>query len=301
MIGKAVLLIVLIALIGIAGYFAYNIYLDNYSKLEEFVAKPANTSQPSYEGELQFYPNMRFNKLALSYLIGEECGEDKKTNMLSAFDFIENKTSLFFYESEKPDILVNCGEQYTKEDLFVAGEGGPSSFIDTGDYNVILQGKIVLFYEENCKDNVELHELLHVLGFSHSDNPESIMYNISKCDQVVTDDIIEEINRLYSIQPLADLYFNNIFAVKHGRYLDANFTVKNQGLINAKEISVEIYSEEKIESFELGLIEFGAGKVLSVTNLKLPSRDIGEIEFFINYPEKEIDKDNNNIKLTLAE
>ena len=70
MTGK-IFLLVLIALIGIVAYFGYNFYLDNSRIIQEFVAKPANTSQPSYESKLQFYPNMRFNKPGLGYSMGQ--------------------------------------------------------------------------------------------------------------------------------------------------------------------------------------------------------------------------------------
>lgn len=303
---KGILIIILIILAGLSFYMLYNLYLDNFSNSENLrLFKPIiNTSQPSYESELQFYSNMRFNHNELSYKIGSECSEEKINNMKSAFSFLRNKTSLIFLENEKADINISCGEQYSKEDLFVAGDGGPSSFVDTGVSNVILQGKIILFYKESCGDNIELHELLHVFGFKHSDNPNSIMYNITKCNQVVTDDIINEINKLYSQKALPDLFFENISAVKHGRYLDINFTIKNQGLINADKILVEVDADnEKVKDLDFGEIEFGAAKLANIKNIELQSRNIDKIEVYIDKGNviNELNKDNNKAELVLSE
>ncbi len=301
MVGKIFLLVILIALLAGTAYLVYNLYLDNPPTIEEFKATPINTSQPSYDSELQFYPDMRFNKLAVSYLIGEECDQKKKQNMLSSFAFLEEKTKLIFYEADNgADINIHCEKQYIKGDLFVAGEGGPSSFVNTGKYNVILKGDVLLLYDESCENNVEMHELLHVFGFGHSNNPQSVMYNISRCNQVVTDDIIDKINQLYSQPALPDLYFAKTSALKRGRYMDIDFTVRNQGLLKADEIKVSISSEEEIEIFELGEIDFGAGKTFSVTNLKLPSRNLKKIVLLIKSKDRESDEENNKLELTLA-
>ena len=301
---RGVIIFILFFIIFIViGYLGYDFYMDYFKSPEVFIVRNTNSSQLSYESELQFYPNMKFNHLALSYEIGSECDADKKADILSAFSVISSKTPLSFYEGGVADIGINCGEQYLKDDFLVAGEGGPEKFIDTGKYNVILKGKIVLLYDYGCGEKVALHELLHVFGFDHSSNKNSIMYNISNCKQVLTDDIVDELNRLYSERALADLGFVNASAVKHGRYLDVSFGVRNQGLVNAEEVVVDLfYKEGKIEEFELGLIEFGAGKIITATNILLPSRDINEINAYIDKEGKisEIDKLNNRLDFTLS-
>ena len=306
MIGKLVLLIVLMALLAVSVYLAYNFYLDNSSIVEQFKPVVINASEPSYESELLFFPDMRFNHNRISYKIGTECGIQKISDMEAAFDYIEKITDFSFYESfDETDIAVDCGEQFNKADLFIAGEGGPSSFVDTGKYNVILEGKIVLLYDNNdCGDKVALHELLHVFGFKHSDNKNSIMYNITSCKQVVTDDIINELNRLYSINSLPDLFLKDIVAFKHGRYLDINFTAKNQGLIDADNVRVELYSDsDEIDSFDLGKIEFGSGKIINAVNVRLSSRQVDKIDIYAdkNNQIEELDEDNNKVELVLSQ
>ena len=68
--------------------------------------------------------------------------------------------------------------------------------------------------------NVELHELLHVLGFDHSENKKSIMYQlIESCDQILDQSIINQLKLLYAEENLPDLYFDKINVIKKGRYL----------------------------------------------------------------------------------
>jgi len=148
-----------------------------------------------------------------------------------------------------------------------------------------------------------LHELLHVLGFEHSENKNSIMYNTTSCQQILTNDIIDELKRLYSIQELPDLYFSSISATKHGSYLDFNVEVINSGLNEAENVKLEIYAEdeeeEKIDEFILENVGYGEGKSLEVKNLKI-SRAASKIKFVIVNGE-DLDEKNNIIELFLPE
>ena len=68
----------------------------------------------------------------------------------------------------------------------------------------------------NCNwPATELHELMHVFGFNHSMDSNSLMYPyLTSCNQKLDNSIIEELIRLYSIPNLPDLYFENISAIK---------------------------------------------------------------------------------------
>ena len=86
--------------------------------------------------------------------------------------------------------------------------------VQTGRYNVITNGTVLLYKETNAQNcdwaNVELHELIHVFGFGHSNNSNSLMYPyLENCNQKLDDSIIKELTRLYSEENLADLYFDN--------------------------------------------------------------------------------------------
>jgi hypothetical protein len=220
--------------------------------------------------------------------------------MTDAFDFIQERTIISFYLVESGEqIFVSCSSR-TKQsgDYFIAGEGGPTNITATDRFNVIHQGKIELIRESKCPNpNVGIHELLHALGFAHSQNPDSVMYEVSKCSQVVTDDIIEALNELYETPSLPDLAFNNISANITGRYLDARFSVVNHGLADIGDFEINIYSDENIvDNFELNGLDIGYGRTVTLKNLRAP-RNPHSLIFEIKSNESELDKKNNKIEL----
>lgn len=155
----------------------------------------------------QFYPNMRYPFKEISYRI-QDCTLSKRNDFLRATEIISNKTVLSFYEvSNGEEILVTCSEKERIEDgIFIAGEGGPKKIIFSGENHIISSGTVHLIKKSECPTpNVAIHELLHALGFDHSENKNNIMYNFSSCNQEIGEDLIDEINRIYSQEPLADL------------------------------------------------------------------------------------------------
>lgn len=302
MILKIILFFVAIASLFLSAYVLYLNLPVNIEKEEYiYVNYTPSSIKYSYTEKMQFYPNMRFSKLPISYGFEDACSEKRHENIQNAMDLLEGKTPLeFIYNNTNPDIFIECSERYREEEgLFIAGHGGPKVIINSTLYSVILKGTIKLF-SESCGYNVELHEVLHVLGFDHSDNPKSIMYNISSCDQTMTDDIIEELDRLYSIPSLPDLYFQNVSSLKKGRYLNINFAVLNQGLTDASNIKVTLYADKvKVDEFGIEKIEIGAGKVITAQNLRLPSNTVESLKLVIDEDNKieELDKKNNVIEM----
>jgi len=269
----------------------------------------------SYNGSLQFYPNMLFNHKIITYAIEDTCEKSKYNNMIQAFSILENETSRlikFQPASSEPDIFVTCNqsvqelESKQKSSYFIAGEGGAERAISSGEFWVIEKGKILLYYprtKECLTYHVELHELLHVFGFKHSDNRYSMMYPVSECNQVLSDDIIQEILRLYNLPELADIYITNVSAVKHGIYIDFDIEIKNQGIENARNITLVLSSENKeIEKFDLKEINYGEGKILEVENIRIPITmlNLDEIKFSVETESEELDKSNNQVTLTIA-
>jgi hypothetical protein len=242
---------------------------------------------------------MRFPDSKISYKIESMCDKIKGNSMISAINIISEKVNLTFYESEMPQIDISCSEEYKKEDYFVAGEGGPSKILDSGLFNVIIEGKIILLYSGECPSNVALHELLHVLGFNHSSDKNNIMYSITSCNQKISNDIIDELKRLYSFSSLPDLYFENVTASKRGMYLNLNFTLKNQGLNNSENTKVILYINDKeIKNFDLNEVGIAAGKIISAENIRIPY-SIKSIKLIASNGE-ELNTDNNQITLALT-
>jgi hypothetical protein len=302
-----VITIILLVVLGVLIYFLYLSIKDITAEPVEFIKKESiERNQISFAGQSQFYPNMRFPKKSIIYNIDPSCSEQKKSRMVSAFTELEQKTGLLkFYNNIKPekaDILVTCEELGEKIPgrYFIAGEGGPTEIINNTIFYVIEKGKVLLLYKKStCNNhNVELHELLHAFGFEHSNNKKSIMYNITMCNQILTDDIVNELKRLYAIEELPELYFSNIEASKHGIYLDFEVEIRNQGLAEATNITLELYSEEKFNEYVLNDINYGEGKSLEVTNVRLPSRKLTRLKFRI-VDGKELNNENNLAELYL--
>ena len=256
------------------------------------------------KGIIQFYPNMRFPSPMISYRI-DNCPLQKKNDMERAFEIIENKTSLTFYPvTSNEEISVTCDSKNKIEGgLFIAGEGGPTNITRSGEYNVILHGTILLIRQSECeRPNVAIHELLHVLGFAHSSNPNNIMYEVSRCNQVIGDDTIELLNNLYAIPSYPDLAFENVSAKMNGKYLDANISVRNIGLRRAGSAKIGIYADgEFAKSINLDSLDVGYGKVILLRNTLILKSNIKELSFIIDYSGNELKKENNKIVLEVSQ
>ncbi len=314
--GQILLTIILIVLLGTFLFLAYMLYQnlpgEPKSLIAAFEQPELETGNLSYEVK-QFYPNMKFNHNSISYKINSDCDSEKRARMIAAFNELEDKVSaISFYESNNPDIEVSCSAEEgdsVGRDFFIAGEGGAKEIIQTKRYNVITNG-VVLLYDNpsnaiQCSwPNLELHELLHVFGFEHSSDENSLMYPyLESCSQKLDESIIQDLEELYSQENLADLYFAHVKAIKKGIYLDFNVTVRNSGVIDAEGVVLSVYDDkERIEDFDLRDISFGGGMNFQVFNIKLKNRNSDNIEIVIDPLNaiKELDEGNNVAKLEFA-
>ncbi|MEK6914213.1 MAG: matrixin family metalloprotease [Nanoarchaeota archaeon] len=312
---KIINILIIIFLISLILILSYYIYI-NFPREPELLKIINNPSfEPVINSEVkQFYPNMKFNHNKISYFIDISCDEERKSKMGKAFVELSKKVSeITFYSNElNPDIEITCSknnEVNIDKKHFVAGEGGAKEIIQTGNYNVITKG-IILLYEntkirsKNCDyPNIELHELLHVLGFDHSESKKSIMYTyIESCDQVLDNSIINQLKELYSKENLPDLYFENIEVTKKGIYLDFILTTKNSGSIKADNIILTIMDDDIIiHEKNLGDFDFGAGITLKTKDLKLERLNPDKINFILDKENKinELNEENNIIEIKL--
>ena len=233
-------------------------------------SKNSNFSVNSEYEEMQFYKNMRFPSRRISYRIFD-CTLQKEDEMEFAFEIISNVTILDFYPvKDNEEISVTCDSRNKIEDgLFIAGEGGPTNITMAGEFNVIFHGSVLLLKQSSCeKPNVAIHELLHVLGFNHSTNPSNIMYYLSKCNQVIGEDIPALINELYIYPNQPDLMFENVSAKMQGRFLDANISVRNNGLKDSGMAKIIIFADgKKIKEIELEALNIGYGGMVVFKNI----------------------------------
>ena len=306
-----ILALILIAFSTILIYLLYQLYPS--SPLELYLKElPSEEPQIIDYGDTPvFMENLRFNHNNISYFIEPSCLASRRSRMKEAFEIFQSQVEIItFHEirtlksstgitSEEVDINIGCSEDYIDlgEDIFAAGEGGPSRIINTSHFKTIEKGKISLYKESKCEGPiVELHELVHVFGFDHIDNKESIMYPTAICNQIITQDIIDLIKTLYSIEPLPDIKIRNISAIKKGAYLDFNITISNEGLIGVDKINLTISTKGK-EIEVIPLEEMGIGHIrnLQAKNVRLPSRNIDIVKFTIDKEGvvRELNEENN--------
>ncbi len=244
----------------------------------------------------QFYPEMRFPNDSISYKILEDCDMRKTKDMEKAFEFLENETILSFYPVESgEEITVHCQDkQIVNGSFYIAGEGGPTKVINSGRFNVIFSGEILLLKDSECKTpNIQIHELLHVLGFEHSDNENNIMFPISRCNQDIGEDIILLINNLYSHPNKQDLVFGNASLNLQGNYLNLNFSVKNQGLNDSKEEVIYLYADnDLIKEFKIPNLKIGESIEIRSTNIYIQKLKLNE--FKLEIPNSTIEFSNEN-------
>ena len=262
----------------------------------------SNFSDSSSSGGVQFYENMRFPSKEISYNI-IDCPLQRTNDMEKAFEVISNLTILSFYPSSSDEeITINCEEAAkVKRGLFIAGEGGPTNITRAGKFSVITEGQILLLRDSVCTNpNVAIHELLHSLGFDHSNNRNNIMYNITNCRQVIGEDLISLIDDLYTEESLPDLTFENVEAGMSGRYLNTNISIRNNGLADSGDFKLIIYADEKkIKEVEINEILLGYGRVISLSNIRVSQISVDELEYSIESSFSELDKKNNKIELKI--
>ncbi len=269
----------------------------------DFSGKPYNSNFSLSNNEsMQFYSHLRYRTENISYYISN-CKMQKKENMEQAFSILENLTILKFIPNETNlELTVSCEDKVIEDNgMFIAGEGGVVNVTISGKFNIVSKGEILLLRKSNCeRPNIAIHELLHALGFKHSLNKDNIMYNVTECSQTISQDIIDEINRLYSIPSYPDLSFENASGSLTGRFLEVNISIMNYGLQDAYNAELFIYSDKNlVKQMNLSSLKAGAGRMLTITNIFVSQINVNNISLEIKYPFDELDKENNKITLEI--
>jgi uncharacterized protein YxeA len=305
--GNSVFTILLVILITIlAGLYYF--YLAPTGIEKTFTQEPIKEMKiPVTTKEItQMYPNMRFNHNDITYGFHASCEDEKRAKVHNAFQILEEKIiPLTFKESlTKPDIFVNCSREeiQTGDNTYQAGLGGPST-LNLSLYPLIVSGEVTLYGQKlNCDyPVVEIHEILHVFGYEHVNNSDSVMYPyLNDCDQTLDQAFINHLTKLYSTEPESEIFFRNLEGNVTDRYLTFETEITNQGLIPARNSLLKIKNkEETIREFELEDLDSGITKTLTIENLRIP-RNTKEVILELQTDSLEYDE-TNNIQVFLLE
>lgn len=290
------------------GLFVMWSYLPGEKVIFTPVSVPT-TEVPTVPSKIQFYPFMRYSEPTISYFIYSACDQEKEQKVIDSFSLLESQTVLRFVPGtqQSAELEIFCSDlppAAEERNHFVAGEGGPSKVINTSTYYVILHGKVSLYRNDPCDEpKVALHEVLHALGFDHSQDPTSIMYPITNCRQELDRYIVDAINEMYALPSRADLVVLEAQATTQGRYLSFHVSVANVGLKDASDVRLLIKGDgELVKEFELETITLGTKKYLDVENVRLPSTSIRDLTFAIasGSGEEEMTLKNNELTLTFG-
>jgi hypothetical protein len=163
-----------------------------------------NNSSQNNKGYLHYsHTNITF-----SFNNEETCGNIEPIRVRRAFVEIQNQTNnlLNFREiNETADIIINCSKFVPlgeEPGYIISGYGGYNS-----NGNIITQGYIYFYncmkysYAPGCSNypDVEIHEILHSFGITHSNNTKSIMYPIaSHCIYEIDNETLNKLKEIYS-------------------------------------------------------------------------------------------------------
>lgn len=294
----------LVGLVILAGFGIF-LLLQTVPVLEQQRAQVAfvqnlSSGLPASAG--QFYGNMRFVSPTIVYSFAQACTPAKERVVLDSFALLEARTPLRFTMSGTPVFFISCqdievpGEE---ADHFVAGEGGPTKTINASEFYIIQAANVSLYRDESCDTpHVALHEILHALGFDHTSDPLSIMYPVTDCGQSLDTRITDELTRLYSLPPYADLVLRDAnISIAEG-YFGFTVTIVNEGLADVSNATLVVEGDIRRE-FDVGDVGLGKRKILSVDNIR--ASQITSVQFIVLTNEPELSLRNNGATLATGE
>ena len=185
---------------------------NNYEKEQKNILLPNESvyENNSNDNTINFF-KLHWEHMPITYSFTKEnvrnsnvkCQDYQIERIRKAFQIIENDTgrAVSFKEVEsKGDILVYCNAAKADSQLLMRqGDGYYEYHGDVIDY-----GELNFYIHKNCGiwPDVEIHEILHVFGFNHTDSKKSIMYpTASVCDLGKIDqDIINDLINRYTLQ-----------------------------------------------------------------------------------------------------
>lgn len=165
--------------------------------------------------------NPRWYSLPIYVYIDNKTCENFRNHILSTLA-IWNSETVVDFEITSNSSCDNCVDvvcftasetNSTEQGGYIyttVGEGQITQYYPLGDLNIIKMAEVIIYEtSKSCIRPVRyLHEFGHILGFAHTDDTKSIMYQYEDCSEVITDEIKNSLAELYSNK--ADEYLKSI-------------------------------------------------------------------------------------------
>ncbi|MEM4330685.1 MAG: matrixin family metalloprotease [Candidatus Pacearchaeota archaeon] len=298
----------LLILLFLIYFLVYFYDLNEENSLNASFSIYQNSSLQSNES-IQFSKKMRFPTENISFYFDDYCDLSEKLKMKKAFKILEEETRiLYFFEASNlssANIKIYClNETKSAFNNSILGEGGPRKYLPLANFSLILEGEIFLYENKNSLNCelpvVELHELLHVLGFNHIADKNSIMHNFSSCNQKLDKEIITYLKEVYSQKAKSDILLEKLSIQINGNYLNFSVRLINQGLLEGKNLSLKISGNDFfLYSYNFSNLSPGEGYSLEVENLFINIKNLKNLTFFVENKEEEYSFENNKIVIYL--
>jgi hypothetical protein len=186
-----------IVILGFAFFFV--VFNNSGDKIfnDTVIINPGNNTSQSINV-------LYWDHMPLTYTISS-CEWYQKSRIITGLQYLQNETlgAVSFLENDsKQDIIFICLNESSPSQGYYRGGQAKIRALD----NKIFYAEVILYNETrdslSCGTfmDTEIHEILHALGYSHSDNPLSIMSPISggQCDvRDVEPEIIQELMLKY--------------------------------------------------------------------------------------------------------
>jgi hypothetical protein len=153
--------------------------------------------------------NFHWNHFPLTYIFKSSCSQDQINKVKQSFNLIQSETNNLIQFSEiqnfdSPDLSIFC---HNTELSNIGITEGKTQYTLKKDLrnksqNIISNATLHFYNHLDCGNypDLEIHEILHLLGFKHINKPDSIMYPLNnKCDSEGIDkEILLILQRTYS-------------------------------------------------------------------------------------------------------
>jgi len=158
---------------------------------------------PNHPGALMVAGNP---KPVYFYDIDSSCNSSR-SNINASLAHLSEATGVKFVQLPNPIALAVGGISYECVGTISSSPVGTVGEAEMSTYSMNLififtSNKIRLLYDD---EEIILHETLHMMGFSHRSDPNSIMYRFTRGYSTIDDDLVAFIQKNYVKNPLAYL------------------------------------------------------------------------------------------------